>query len=416
MDIVKPKTSAKSKVKQLVTGLIILIIAVVLYQFSLPDSSQKVKRTELLIGTVKKGDMDVAVKGYGVLRSDKQKLLTSLSTATVEEIVLKPGATVAPDSIILRMSNPELMVELDLARQRESQEKANLRQLKLNNTRDLMAEDAVFAELTASYNATKMRRQAEEQLVEKGVVSALNYNQTRMEEQQFSARVAIQEKRRSQLLLVQEEAIKIQQEQINQAHSNYLTILNRVEKLTVTAGIDGVLQDLPVELGQSVAVGQALALVGSRDDLVALVQIPQIQAEKVSIGQKAIIDTRREQVAAKVTRISPAVSDGTVTVEIAFVDATPASARPELNVDGTIFTQKLNSVWYIERPVKAGENSKSALYRIDGERDEAIRQEVVFGAEAGRYIQIVQGAREGDSFILSDLNKFNDLEKLTIIQ
>ncbi len=416
MDIIQPKSKRKVSTTVVVAAGILIAVLFCVYQFMQPASSQKVKQSEVLTGIVKRGDMNVEVKGYGVLRSDKQKLLTSMSSATIEEIVLKPGALVKPDSVILQMSNPELVLDLELSRQKENQEKANLRQLKLNNIRDLMSEEAAIAQLTASYKSVKMQRIAEEQLVDKGVVSRLAFNATKTDEEQLFERIEIQGKRRAQLLLVHDEAINIQKEQINQAHSNYQTIMNRVDSLTVKAGIEGVLQRLSVELGQSVTAGQALALVGSTNDLVALIQVPQTQAEKVQVGQSAYIDTRADKVKAVVTRISPAVAEGTVTVELAFSDLPPSSARPELNVNGTIFTQTLSSVWYIERPLNVGENSKNFLFKLSPQKTEAIASEVTFGTEAGRYIQIVKGANEGEIFILSDMDSFDPQNKLTIIQ
>jgi multidrug efflux pump subunit AcrA (membrane-fusion protein) len=416
LDIVKQKPTFKFKRNAKLAAIAAVLLLFSAYQFSQPNSDQKVERSELLIGTVQHGDIQVTVDGYGRLRSDKQKLLTSLTNATVEEIVLKPGSVVEPSSTVLILSNPELLVELDQAKQRLSQQNANLRQLELNNKRDLMAEDAEFATLKADYQSVRMRREAEEGLAKAGIISMVTFKVSVAQERQLSERIEIQKQRRAQLLLVQAEAILIQQQQIKQEEAYLLTIQHRVDRLVVKANMKGVLQSLPVELGQSVVAGQALALIGSTDDLAALIQVPQTQVNKIQIGQSAIVDTRIDKIPGKVTRIDPAVVNGSVTVEIAFSGPLPSSALPELNVDAAIFSKKLHDVYYIQRPVKIAENSSAALFKLSPDRTAAHSVPLKFGSEAGKYIQIQSGVKEGDSFILSDLSRFDQQQHITITQ
>lgn len=416
MDIVKTKKTSRFNTHSKYLLLVFAVLGFSGYQFAQPTSSQKVERRELLIGSVQQGDLQVTVDGFGRLRSDKQKLITSLTQATVEEMVLKPGSVVDVGSTIMVMSNPELLIQRDQAQQRLTQEKANLRQLKLNNIRDLMAEDAQLAELKADHKATHARRVAEEKLVKDGIISAITFNDTKIREQQLQERIVIQEERRAQLLLVQEEAIKIQEQQIKQEQSSCQTIQNRVDRLVVKSGMKGILQEVPVELGQSVQPGEALALIGSNDDLVALIRIPQTQAEKVEVGQVAVVDTRRDKITGKVSRIDPAVEDGTVTIEVAFSEPLPRSARPELNVDAAIHSDTLSNVFYIERPLNIAEHANTQLFKLDQDMRSAVAVQLSFGVEAGRYIEIRSGAQRGEAFILSDMKQFDQNNPITITQ
>ena len=414
MDIAKkPQKSKLSLTHKLIIGAVALM-AFSGYQLLQPSSGQKIDRQELLIGTVQQGEMKIQVDGYGLLRSDKQKLLTSLTSATVEEVVLKPGAMVTPDSVILRLSNPELLLEIERAKQSLSQEKANLRQLKLTNQRNIMGEEAVLAELKADHKATRMRRLAEEKLVKEGIISTITYNTTKVTEELLAERIEIQEKRNKQLVLMQEETIKIQEDQIKQEEALFEAISNRVDRLTVKAGLHGVLQSNRVELGQSVIAGQALSLVGSTEDLMALIRVPQTQAQQIRVGQSAIVDTRRDKIDGEVVRINPAVEEGTVTIEVAFKEALPDSARPELNVDGTIFIETLKNVKFIERPVNVSQNNRRALYKLSSDEDTATSADLVFGAESGRYIQIVSGADKNEKIILSDMTRYDLKDTITI--
>ncbi|PKM18742.1 MAG: RND transporter [Gammaproteobacteria bacterium HGW-Gammaproteobacteria-15] len=359
--------------------------------------------------------MRVQVQGYGVLRSHKQKLLTSLTSATVEEIILRPGAQVTPDSIIMKLNNPELHEETERARMQLNQEKANLRKLELNNQRELLAEESNLAEMVAKFNMVKLRREAEQELVDKGVVSQLTYKTTVLEQEQLHDSMRIQQNRIAQLKQVNQEGLNIQQEQINQAEALYLTVKNRVDALAVKAGINGILQRLPVELGQSIAAGQELALVGSEQDLLALIRVPQAQAERISVGQLAEVTTRRDLLPGKVSRITPEVQEGTVTIEIQFTAAQlPASARPELSVDAVIYTAELKNTLYIDRPVNVRVNSSNSLYKLDQTRQLAEYSEVRYGEDAGKYIQLLEGAAVNDTFIVSDMTGFTDSKRISI--
>ncbi len=414
MDVkkIKPKQS-KFKSMPVIGGVAVCLLAALTWYVNANTGVTSVKRNDMLFGTVKQGDLQVVIEGYGALRSDKQVLLTSLTTATVQEIVLKPGALVKTDSIIVQLANPELQQQVDSATQELAQRKANLRQLKLNQQRELLNEHASFAEMEAHYETAKVRLEAQSGLVKSGIVSALDYKDSVVQEAQLKKRLTIHEQRTTALKLVNQEAINIQIEQIKQQQGQLDIAQNRLDRLTVKAGFDGVLQRLSVELGQSLAAGQEIALIGSVQDLIALVRVPQSKAQQIFTGQKAIIDTRRDKVFGTVARIDPVVVENTVEVEIALPDQLPASARPQLSVDAVIITDTLTNITYMERPVNGIANSNSSLFRVDDSNNYAMRIQVKFGKEAGRYIEIIDGGKVNDTFIVSDLSLLKNAE-LTI--
>ena len=414
MDIAKPKSSFRFKRPLIVAGAMFIALALLTGVVVQPAGQQKVERNKLLLGTVQRGELQVAVDGYGVLRSDKQTLITALTSATVAEVLLRSGAEVEADSIILRLSNPELLQEVEAANMALVQEQANLRRLKLNNQRELLAEQATLAELTATFKSVQLRCEAERGLAG-GAVSMLAYKTTLLQQEQMQERVNLQGQRIAQLKDVMREALIIQQEQINQVTARHQTMQQRAERLTVRAGIKGVLQRLPVELGQSVAAGQELALVGSDKDLKALIRISQSKAEQLKVGQTAKINTRREQVAGVLTRITPEVRDGTIEVEIAFTEGVPASARPELNVDAQIFTASLKDVLFIERPMNAQSHANVSVFKLLDNNKSAKLQDLSFGEDSGKFIQIKKGAQEKDRFILSDMNSMQDANTIQIV-
>lgn len=405
MDVKKVKTKqSKLKTMPVIIGFSICLLAILTWYVSTNTGGTSVKRNDMLFGTVKHGDLQVEIEGYGALRSDKQLLITSLTSATVQEIVLKPGALVTAESIIVQLANPELQQQVDSAVRELSQRKANLRQLKLNQKREILNESGNFAELEARYETAKVRLEAQSGLVKSGIVSVLDYKDSLVQEAQLNKRIKIHKQRTIALKLVNQEAINIQNEQILQQKGQLDIAQNRLDRLTVKAGFDGVLQRLSIELGQSLAAGQEIALIGSVQDLIALVRVPQSKAQQIFIGQKAIIDTRRDKIIGTVSRIDPVVVDNTVEVEIALPDQLPPSARPQLSVDAIIITDVLSNITYMERPVNGQANSNTSLFRIDDSNNTAARTPVQFGKEAGRYIEIIEGAKVNDIFIVSDLS------------
>jgi multidrug resistance efflux pump len=404
MDVAKTKkaTSFKPTKGNLLLGLIGLIVVLIFFAIS-NNGAVSVDRENLLIESVQQGDLEVIIEGYGTLTSDKQQLITSFSPATVKEIVLKPGAQVSANSVIVRLENPELVLQVENAEQELIQVRANLRQLKLNNQREILNESANLAEITARFDTAALKRVAEEKLVKQGIVSQLTFQQSALDERQLKQRIAILKQRIDQLKLVHDESVNIQLERVKQQQGRLNIAESRLDKLTVRAGFDGVLQRLSVELGQSLAAGQEVALIGSVTDLIALIRVPQSQAQLIAIGKVAIIDTRRDKIEGVVSRIDPIVDNNTVEVEIALPASLPASARPQLSVDGIIVADTLKNVSYIKRPAGAKSNTNVSLYRLISQEN-ATSQDIRFGVQAGHFIQILSGAAVGEQFIISDLS------------
>lgn len=414
MDVKKTKVKqSKFKTLPVIGGIVGFLLIILTWYVSVQAGATSIKRNDVLFGTVKQGNLKVEIEGYGALRSDRQLLITSLTSATVQEIVLKPGALVTADSVIVRLSNPELQQQVDNATQEMSQQKANLRQLKLNQQRELLNESATYAEMEARYETAKVRLEAQAGLIASGIVSALDYKESQVQEAQLKKRLSIHKQRTEALKLVNQEAINIQLEKIKQQQGQLDIAINRLERLSVKAGFDGVLQRLSVELGQSLSAGQEIALIGSVQDLIALVRVPQSKAQQIFVGQQAVVDTRRDKIIGSVSRIDPVVVENTVEVEIALPDTLPSSARPQLSVDAVIVTDTLSNITYMERPVNGKPNSSNDLFKLDQSNNYAQRTQLKFGKEAGRYIEIIDGANVNDTFIISDLSLIKN-DELTI--
>ena len=409
MDV--PKTKEKRKIdwsrkSVWVAGSLLLLscLSVLAYRSS---GQVNIDRSEVLIEKVMQGDLEVRIEGYGSLKSERQQLISALTRATVKEILLKPGAPVKAESVIVRLENAELQQDVYNAENKLAEHQANLRQLKLSQQREILNEEAKLAEVAANYEKAQLLKKSYQELNSKGVIADIKLQEVVLDEQRWHKQQDILKQRLEQLKEVHDEAVNVELEKIKQYEGMLNIALSRLDRLDVKARIDGVLQALPVELGQSLEAGQQIALIGSVTDLVALIRVPQSQAQPIAIGQNVIVSTRRDEIIGKVSRIDPVVQDNNINIEVALPKELPLSARPQMNVDATIIAEKLEQITYIKRPAKVRPNSKARLYKLDHSLDSADLQEVSFGRQAGDYIEIVTGAQPDELFIISDMSGFS---------
>lgn len=414
MDIKRTKTSYQLK-KWLILG-VAIILALIIWQFNQPEASAKINASEVWLGQVQRGDLVVEVEGFGTLQSKYQRLLTTEVLATVEEIILKPGADVKADDIIMRLINPDLAQQLNNQKIEVERQQANLRQSQLNQKREVLALEAQLATLNAQYKAARLKLEAESSLAERGIVSQFDIKRSQLDMEQYEQRYEIEQRRMAQLKLIHTEATKIQYELIKQHQGELTTIQRRFNNLTVRAGNAGVLQRLSVELGQSVPAGSQLALVGSVNELVALVDISQSQISNVTIGQTVSVKVKDNNLNGEVLRIDPEVTNGTVTVEVALNDKLPNSARPEMNIEARINTGTLANTLYIKRPINARANSSNSLFVVNSQQQRALQTSIQLGIQAGKYIQINAGVKEFDQIILSDTSQWQQHQSIMLIQ
>jgi len=386
----------------------ILVTGLLLLSLNKGHGEITLARESLLIEAVQRGDLDVVVDGYGKLISNKQILISALTNARVKQIILKPGALVNKGSLIVRLENPVLQQELDDEEQQLSQIQANLRQLKLSQKRELLFDEAGLARNKASLQSAELKRKAEQQLLAKGIVSKLSFEQTRLHEIQLNQQIEFLALRTEQLKAFHIEAVNIMKQRLLRQKRRLAIAQLRLNSLEVRAEFSGVLQKLSIELGQNLSAGQTIGLIGSVNDLVAIIKVPQSQATKINVGQHAVIDTRSDKIVGTVTRIDPIVANNTVSVEIMLPKELPDSARPELNVDGQISIARLVKTLYLKRPANIKMNTNSSLYKVDVTNKLAKQQRVKFGQQAGRYIEVLSGAKLNDKFIISDLTNIKE--------
>lgn len=420
MDIQRPPEVARRKKMRRIlyaaVGVIVIgVVSVLLAR--LEPAAPTVDRATVWIDTVRRGDINRSVRGLGTLvpLDEARRLIPAFTQGRVERILIRPGATVTPDTIILELSDPQVLQALADAEQQLRGAEADYQSLQARLESERLNQRAQTAAIEADYRAAQLQKEVDENLAKDGLVSALQLKTSTVRAESLGERLRIAREN----LEVTEANIRAQllaqQARIDQLRSVYELRRQQVENLSVRAGMHGVLEQVSVNVGQQVSPGENLARVADPTRLKAELRIAETQARDLAIGQKAEIDTRNGVIPGRVMRIDPAAQQGTVTVDVELlVHALPRGARPDLSVDGTIELERLTNVLYVGRPAFGQENSTVGLYKVDPVTGEAVLVQVQLGRSSVNTIEVVSGLGEGDQVILSDMSAWDGFTRLRI--
>ncbi|MGA8939602.1 MAG: HlyD family efflux transporter periplasmic adaptor subunit [Acidobacteriaceae bacterium] len=366
--------------------------------------------------TVKRGPLLIQVRGPGTLvpREDKIRLIPAETEATVVRIRVLPGAHVEPDTIVMDLVDPELQQQLLDAQLKLKAAKADYQNTYARLQSDLMTQKAGAATVSSDQKQAQLQAQTDKSLYQLGVISGLSYSASEGKATELDQRNDIEKQR----LILNQKAIAtqlaVQTTMVQEAQAMLALDEQQENALSVRAGISGVLVDLPHQVGEHVAPGVTLAKIVQPDQLKASLKIAETQARDIEIGQPAEIDTHNGVIPGKVTRIDPAVQNGTVTVDVELLGPLPQGARPDLSVDGTIDLDRMQDVLYVGRPAFGNENSTISLFRVSPDGKTATRVPVKVGRASVNNIQVIEGLKVGDTVILSDMSRWDAVDRVRL--
>lgn len=416
MDIQRPSNARAKKIRRVVSGTVaLLLVGGVTYGLSkLRPAAPSVDRATIWPDEVKRGPMLREVHGLGTLVPEDIRWIPAQTDSRVDRWVLRPGAIVKPNSIIMELSDPTLRREaLDAEFQLKGAE-ADYANLKVQVDSDLMNQKANEAAVRSDFEQSKIQHTVDDKLFQEGIGAEVTAQLSKVKKEQLAIRVQLEGERTKIAAESAKARLAAQQAKIDEQKALYQLKKSQMDALHVRAGIDGVLQLVPVEVGQRVTLGTNLARVADPKKLKAEIKIPETQAKDVAIGQKATIDTRNGVVNGHVSRIDPSVVNGTVTVDVAITEPLPHGARPDLSVDGTVELENLKDVLYVGRPVHGQADSTIGIFKIIDEGSEAVRVNVKLGRSSVNTIEIVQGLKVGDKVILSDMSQWDNFDRVRL--
>ncbi|HWL17920.1 MAG TPA: efflux RND transporter periplasmic adaptor subunit [Opitutus sp.] len=416
MDIPRP-SQAKAKLRKRIlvgSAIAVALIGITVVLARLKPAAPTVERNLVWVGDVKRGQMLRQVRGLGTLVPEEITWIAARTQGRVDKIVLRPGATVAPDSVILILTNPDVVRAATDAESQLKAAEAELSNLKVQLESGVLAAEAASATAKADYEQAKLRAEVNEELIKDGLVSPLDVKLSKVTAEQAETRYNIEQKRYAftKDSIAPQLAVKVAE--VDRLRAQAKIRQDELDALTVRAGMNGILQILPVEVGAQVQPGTNLARVADPRRLKAEIRIAETQARDIEIGQVAQVDTRNGVVAGHVSRIDPSVQNGTVTVDVSMNGELPRGARPDLSVDGTIELERLDDVVYVGRPAFGQEQTTVQIFKLEPDGAYASRVPVKLGRSSVNTIEVLGGLQPGDRVILSDMQQWETNDRIKL--
>ncbi|MBI2947807.1 MAG: HlyD family efflux transporter periplasmic adaptor subunit [Verrucomicrobia bacterium] len=418
MDIARPEFKRRRRRRQIIYG-VSSLIGLALVTMGLQRLQPAAPLVEnALLGTVERGPFVRKVRGNGTLVPEEIRLITAAYAGRIEELPIKVGAAVKTQTILVKLSNPELEQAAFDAEWTLKAAEAQWTNLTVTLASQRLTQQAAVAMAEANYNRAKVEAEVNEELAKIDLVPALTLKQSKTNAAELKRLSDIEHERLRISASSTAAQLAVQEAQVRQLRAQLELKRQQVEALKVRAGIDGVLQKLgdqsQLQIGQQVAAGSLVARVTNPKKLMAELKIPETQARDVELDQIAEVDTRNGFVPGRVVRKDPAAQNGTVTVDIALTAPLPRGAVPELNVDGTVFLEKLDDIIYVGRPVQGQSDSTVGLFKVVEGGKAAVRVPVKLGRNSVSEIEVVEGLQVGDQVILSDMSAWDAFQRVRI--
>ena len=416
MDVARPASVIRNrKIKRLIYSLV-LLVAVSAGTFGLSRmkaAAPSVDRATVWIDTVKRGEMLREVRGLGTLVPENVRWIPATTDGIIEEIKAQAGDTAAVDTVILVLSNPDVLqraTDSELQLKGAEADLANVRATLRNQILNQQSQQAI---VESQYNQAQLDLDANRQLAQTGLIAEVLLKKSELLARELGVRNEMEKKKIEANTESAEAQLSAQQARVDQFRAVYRLRRKQVEELKVRAGAAGIVQQVPVEVGQRVTPGTILAKVAEPGRLKAELQIPETQAKDVTIGQVASIDTRNGIIPGQVSRIDPAAVNGAVKVDVHLNGEYPKGARPDLSVDGTIQLERLINVLYIGRPAYGQSDSVVGMFKVMP-NGEAVRIQVKLGRSSVNTIEILDGLHEGEQAVLSDMSAWDAYDRVKL--
>lgn len=418
MDIIRDTKPKKRKRSVVVAAVILGLIAVTFAVQQLPSAAPSIDRAVIWMDTVEQGTLVRQIRGTGTLVPEQAQLISAVTNGRVEEIVLLPGVEVQPGDVILRMSNPDVDLQLLQAQSQLSQARTALLQLQSNlRTQELQQQGAV-TQLEAQLASARRDYETNQRLYDTNpaLVARSELDRTREEMEQIATRVDLEKQRLAVMRETEQDQLDAQALQVERLAETVEFNRDRLASLVVTAPIAGTLSplEIPLQVGQWVNSGQQIARIVVPGRLKAEIRISQTQVTEIVVGQPALIDTRTDTIEGTVSRIDPAVRQGSVTIDVSLPSDLPPSARPDLSVDGNVVIDRLPDVLHVARPNFAQANQRASLFRLTADGQYAERVQVLFGASSVNDMEIREGLQAGDIVLLQDMSQWDGYDRVRI--
>lgn len=416
MDIARPSAAKQRRNRQIIYGAagIALVALVTMGLSKLKPAAPSVERSTVWIDTVKRGPMLRQVRGLGTLIPVDIRWIPAVTEGRVDRILVLPGTAVKTDTVLLELSNPQLQQEALDAEWKLKASEADYKNLEVQLASQVLAQKSEAAKSQSEFSQAKMQADTDSELQKLGVISENSLKVSNEKARELSTRNEIEHQRLANAGQVLEAQLQAKQAEVEQFRALFQLKQTRLDGLRVRAGTNGVLQEQTLKVGQWVTPGTTLAKVVQPERLKAELKIAETQAKDIQLNQPASVDTHNGVISGHVMRIDPSVVNGTVTVDVALDGTLPQGARPDLSVDGTIDLERITDVLYVGRPAFGQEKSTVGIFKLEPDGRNAVRAQVKLGRSSVNTVEILQGLKEGDQVVLSDMSRWDSYDRVRL--
>ncbi|MBE0364641.1 hypothetical protein PULV_a2379 [Pseudoalteromonas ulvae UL12] len=393
-------------------GIAALLIVIAGSVFSL-QLKPTLALSDLTIVEVEQGDIDIMAPVFGQYASKYEKLISAPSSGKITEILVRSGERVLANSVIAKLSNPDLIQEHNQSKAELIRLQADSAAFALRQKNELLTEQARLAELKATIESAQLDLNANRQLADFGIAAHIELERAELKLAQLQQQLTFSQFRLD--TFEQMQALEQEQKHINlELQQQQVSLLaQKVANLTITADINGTLEKLEIELGQHLNTGDTIAKIGSSNELIAKVFIPQRLAEQVEIGAKVHIKHEQTLLNGHISQLDSVVSEGSVQAQVHISDQLPAHIRPALNLAAQVFIAHKPNALFITQQPGMRPLATQIVYQLE-QNQIAQQQTVTFSERSGEYLLIAAGAKKGQKLITSDLSQWHNFSQLSI--
>jgi len=409
----KPRDASVKRNKKIRRVLyVILALGIVggvsVFLSKLQPRAQSVERVTMIIDTVKQGELVVTRRGLGMLVPEHISVVPAETSGRVIERKVLPGVKVTSDTVIIELTSPEVQQQLQDAELQYKAAESAYKNREVDLQSQLLTQKSQAAAIESQYQQAKLQKESYEPLAKEGLWSPLLMKQYDTSAKELAARSELEKQRTAMITENMKTQLAVSQSALDQARTLLELRKQQAANLHVKAGLNGILQELLVEVGEAVTIGKPLARVSDPTRLKAEIKIAETQARDIQQGQKAVIDLRSIEIPGLVTSKDPSAVEGTIKVTVQLIGALPKDAIPSLSVDGTIELFRLPNVLKMQRPAFGQENSKVKLFKMDPDDINATATTVELGQTSVTEVEIRGGLKAGDKVIVSDTSQLGD--------
>jgi HlyD family secretion protein len=415
MDRVRTKSVASQfKRPTIIAAIVVALIGGGVVLANIDFNTQRVDSTRLSIETVQQGTMEIKVAANGQLLSRRIEQIAARVSGRVARADIKPGAVVQVGQTLVELTNPQLIASAEEAQSAHEGAVAELQAAEAELQTNMLNQEVVLTQVQFNTEKAKAKAEADATLSREGLLSSIEARRSQLDLEQLQKTYEIEASRLKKVRDNIQVQLAVRRSNVAQRARALERARNQTADLNVVAGIGGIVQAINVEVGQQLQPGSPIGRIAQQDTLYAELRVPAREATQVQAGQKVVIDTRNGTVNGIVTRVDPGVTDGTVVVDVDLKGALPPGARPQLQIEGTVYISQLPNTLYVGKPSYVKNDAEIAVYKLDPAGRYASRVNIKAGKVSLNYLQVLQGLEPGDRIITSEIAEWQGQDRILL--